>query len=176
MDLTLLYDASVVVDNNVLQDLIEIGRLDLFFAIFKEIHIPRIVYDQELDVRVKAGMADLPFFYGCMDTEKSLEIFARLTNEYAYRRLSTSDRHVIAIAGAYDYYAGSNDGLIRKACCDFNIKMTGTLGILGCAYQKDIIEKSDFIACLNRLLSDETTCYIGKKIIDEFLSELDIQI
>ena len=176
MDLTLLYDASVVVDNNVLQDFAELGRMDLLFRVFKTINIPKILFHDEVEEFVKVQLKDFDYKFLNIDQEISREVFFQLTNIKKYRRLSSYDKQVIARAGLYDCDAGSNDGLVRRACEEFRIKYTGSLGIIGCTFQKGFIDKSEFIQLIGKIRSDETSCYIKDSTIKAFLENVDIKI
>ncbi len=174
MDLTLLYDASVVVDNNVLQDFAELGRMNLLFKVFKNISIPETIYYIESEDFVKKNLAGYEYTFCSLDLDSSMVLFAELTKNY--KGLSIYDKQVVAIACQFDYYAGSNDGLVRRACEEFGIKYTGTLGIIGCAFQKNFINKDEFISLIDMLKSDKTTCYIKGSVINAFLEHVDIKI
>lgn len=111
-----------------------------------------------------------------MDSIEAYKVYFDLTNNPKYKRLSIYDKHLISIAKQYDYYAGSNDGLVRKTCVDYDIEHVGTLGIVGCAFLFGFIDRVKFIRIIGLLSSEDTTCYIKPKLVDEFLKHIDITI
>lgn len=61
-------DLSAVVDNNVLQDLHELGCLDLLFNVFEGVTIVRTIYENELLDEVKEALASYTFDIGDIKT------------------------------------------------------------------------------------------------------------
>ena len=83
---------SVVVDNNVLVDLSEIGCFNLLFEIFDDVIIPQIIYDDELPPEIKLEIKQYKFHVGLIETEVGLETYALLVNEVEFKKLSRDDR------------------------------------------------------------------------------------
>ena len=153
MDWNLLYNATIVVDNNVLQDFAELGRMDLLFRVFNSVGIPKTIYNNEIEDFVKEILSEYDYVSCTMNSDVSYDIFSRLTNKPSYRRLTSYDKQLIAIAGQNECYAGSNDGAVRKACEEFGIRYTGTLGVIGCTFQKGFIAKSELMRLIGNFQS-----------------------
>lgn len=163
---------SVVVDNNVLVDLFEIGCLYLLFAVFDDVIIPQIIYDDELPQEIKQEIKKHKFQLGHIDTESGLETYRLLVNENEFKKLSRYDRFAISIAKENLYYCNSNDKPVRHACDKLNVKYTGVLGVLGRSFIKDHITKGKLETLIDLLISDQTSCYIDLKVIEAFKTEI----
>lgn len=173
IDIYLFDNVSVVVDNNVLVDPYEINCLKLLFDCFDEVIIPKIIYDSEiLDVVLKE-LAKYEVTVGNIETEIGLETYAFLVTDVKYKRLSKCDCFAIAIAKENLYYCNSNDKPVREACLDLSVKYTGVLGVLGRALMKGSISDEQLDLYIDKLLSDETSCYISEKVINKFREEID---
>lgn len=107
-----------------------------------------------------------------LQTEEGFETYNFLHKQEKYKNLSENDRFGIAVAKEQACYCGSNEKLVRTACADLGIPHTGVLGVLGRAYNKELITKADLIALTDLLKSEQTTCYIANEIIEEFLKEI----
>ena len=83
---------SVVVDNNVLVDLSELGCLNLLFEIFDDVIIPQIIYDDELPETIKIEIENYNFHLGLIETEIGLATYALLVNEVEFKKLSKYNR------------------------------------------------------------------------------------
>ncbi|HKM29024.1 MAG TPA: hypothetical protein VJY37_05015 [Anaerovoracaceae bacterium] len=162
---------EAVVDNNVLVDLFEIGRLDLLFKVFKSVEIPQTVYEEEVTESVKSKIAQEQFLLSSVKTIEGYELLRTLLGHRSYKRLSTFDRIIIAIARQDKCLCSSNDGLLRKACVEYNIECTGTLGILGAAYENELITDSEFVKLVKLLYSDSTSCFLAQKTLNDFVDK-----
>lgn len=176
MSLKSLFNASAIIDNNILIDLFELDSIELLFKVFGTVGILKSIIDEELDDRIKEQLDEFEYDVCVMDTAEAYQVYYDLTNNPRYKRLSKFDKHLISVAKSYDYYAGSNDGLIRKTCEDYSIKHVGTLGVIGCAFILGAIDRVRFISIISLLSSDITTCYIKSETINEFLNHVDIII
>ena len=165
-------NVSVVVDNNVLVDLFEIKCLSLLFAMFNDVIIPQIIYDDELPPEIKLEIKQYKFHVGLIETEVGLETYALLVNEAEFKKLSRYDRFAISIAKENLYYCNSNDKPVRNACEKLNVKYTGVLGVLGRACIKEEITKEELEVYIDLLTSDKTSCYIDLKVIEQFKVEI----
>ena len=175
-DIYKLDNLSVVIDNNVLCDLYELGCLNNLFEVFDKIIIPQVIYDKELlyDIEKKLESYKDKFSLGIINTQEGLNTYGLLVNNPKYSGLSFCDKHAISIAKERHVYLSSNDGVIRKACQELGIKYTGVLGILGRIYYKNKISKSLLIKKIYLLKSNQTTCYISSQVIKEFKKEIGI--
>ena len=54
-----------------------------------------------------------------------------------------------------------------------NVNFTGILGILGRAYIKAKIDQAYLHELLNKLASDETSCFIDFKTIESFKTDIE---
>lgn len=159
---------DVVVDNNVLQDLYELGCVDLLFLVFESVTIPRSIFDSEMLVAIKDSLDGFDYIVGDIHTPEGFAMFQNLSGK-PYRKLSRYDKFGIAMAHERSCYCGSNDRLVRRACEVFSILYTGILGVLGRAFYQKRIDRTDFLHYTEKLKSEETTCYIGNDVIDAFL-------
>jgi predicted nucleic acid-binding protein len=163
---------SVVVDNNVLVDLSEIGCLSLIFEIFDDVIIPQIIYDDELPPEIKLEIKQYKFHVGLIETEVGLETYALLVNEIEFKKLSRYDRFAISIAKENLYYCNSNDKPVRNACKKLKVKYTGVLGVLGRSYTKEKMTKDELESYIDLLISDKTSSYIDLRVIEQFKVEI----
>lgn len=163
---------SAVVDNNILVDLYELGRLDVLFSTFDVISIPKLIYDEELPEAIKEEIIKYEYILSNIESEEGYSIYYKLTENYCFRNLSTQDKLAISIAKQNDYYCNSNDGLVRKACDYFDVRYLGILGLLRKAYEKGIIAMEEIIDLVKKLSGENTSCYIKKSIVTEFLKSL----
>ena len=162
---------NVVIDNNVFQDFYELECMGLLFDITDLVMIPRSIIDEMLP-EVKTSLEHHDFEIKDITSLGGYQILTRLFNEDKYKALSLKDKLCIAIAGEQLVYCGSNDKPVRKACKDFNIHHTGTLGMLARAYYLDKLNYEKLIHYLNLLKSDQTSCYLADKVIDDFIKSI----
>lgn len=160
-------ELHIVVDNNILIDLFELGRLDILFLVSSKVIIPRYIYNEEVQSEIKDLLNDFKYTLEDITMEEGLDLYNKLTNDSLFKRLSKSDKLAISIAHENLYFCTSNDGLIRKACTTYNVKLTGILGLLGRAYKLRIIDKSTTVNLARSL--ENTSCYIKTSIIEEFI-------
>jgi predicted nucleic acid-binding protein len=168
------YKASVIVDNNVLIDFCELDRLGLLFDVFSKVGIPKLIHDKEIEENVIDILGKYHYELYNMETETAYDAYAVLTTNKRFRRLSECDKLAVSIAKQFDYYCTSNDGLVREACKELNVKYIGTLGVIGCAFAVNLIEKEEFLKIIGLLLSDSTSCHLKLEIVNSFLEKFDI--
>lgn len=165
-------DLTVVVDNNVLVDLFELDKLHLLFSVFTKVLIPRNIYQEEVEKKVKDVLENYEFELADIETEVGLSTYKEILDNKKYRGLSIYDRVAISISKENYCYCNSNDKLIRKACLEYNVKFTGTLGVIGRAYKRGYLDNDQLTDVLSKISSDETTIHIKQEIIDEFLETI----
>ena len=171
-DIYLSDDISVVVDNNVLVDLFELGCLNLLFKSFNVVMIPQILYANEVQSNLKEELQNYSFTLANITSELGYTTYQTLVLEREYQRLSRYDKFAISIAKENLYYCNSNDLPVRKACDRLGVKYTGVLGVLGRAYIREFITKETLKAFLIKLLSNETSCFIKEEVIKSFEEEI----
>jgi len=164
---------SVVVDNNILVDLYELNCIHLLFFIFDIVIIPKVIYEDEITSEIKDILKTYPFEMGSITTEIGLDAYSILVSNESFKRLSRYDRFAISISKENHYFCNSNDKLVRKACEYLDVKYTGILDVLGRAYKKNCISIIQLKSYLDDLISDRTSCYIDKKIVDQFKIEME---
>jgi len=165
---------SAVVDNNILVDLYELNRIDILFEVFEVVIIPKVIHEMEILEEVIKVIDK--FYYEVVDLEKGLGYitYYELTNNKRFKRLSDPDKKAIAIAKHHKYYCNSNDGLVRKACREYEVDYIGILGVLEKAYEINYITKDELTKLCDLLKSGETSCYISSKLIDDFLIDKEL--
>jgi predicted nucleic acid-binding protein len=170
---------TIVVDNNILTDFMEITAalsydyISLFNQLFEKVKIPTPVLEDE---NIYEDLGSLKFIEGTIETELGFNIFIELrdSENSIAKRLSEYDRIVIAIAGEGDLLAVSNDKPVRDICKNYDIKVTGTLGIMISAYENKIIEFSQLKECLEFLFSDDSSCYLSHNLKNKIYSNYKI--
>ena len=163
---------SAVVDNNILVDLYELKCIHLLFLVFDLVIIPNVIYEDETSLEIKEILKSFSFELGLINTEMGLDSYRTLVTNESFKRLSVYDRFAIAISKENHYYCNSNDKLVRKACEYLDVRYTGILGVLGRAYKKNSISKEQLVSYLDDLISDNTSCYIDIKLINQFKFEM----
>lgn len=162
-------ELSVVVDNNILIDLFELERLDLLFDVFEIVVIPRIIYEEEIMNDVKSKLNNYTFTQSNIETEIGMTLYGELTQNTKYKNLSKHDKFAIALAKQYSYFCNSNDGLVRRACLEYDIDYLGILGVFKVGYLKELVNFEEVKELCALLVSEKTSCYISRKIVEEFL-------
>ncbi len=165
-------NVSIVVDNNVLVDLFELGCIRLMFDIFDKVIILTAIYDNEVSQPLKNHLASFNYKKGEIKGAIGLNVYHVLYNDTKFRKLSQYDRFAIAIAAENTYFCNSNDKLVRTACETLGIKYSGVLGILRRAYVKEKITANELRNYFRLLASDETSCFIDINIITDFEKEI----
>jgi len=165
---------SAVVDNNILVDLYELKRLDILFKIFDVVTIPKVIHEMEIIKEV--GIEIDKYDYTVVNLEDGIGYmtYYELTNDTRFKRLSDPDKKAISIAKHHKYYFNSNDGLVRKACSEYGVEYISILGVLERAYDLECITKDELTKLCKLLKSDETSCYIRNKLIDDFLIDIEL--
>ncbi len=168
------YKASVIVDNNVLIDFYELDKIEMLFKVFSKVGIPKLIHDREIEENIIEILDKYQYELYNMETEEAYDAYAVLTKNKRFRRLSECDKLVVSISKQFDYYCTSNDGLVRKACEELNVKYIGTLGVIGCAFAVNLIDKEEFLKIIGLLLSDGTSCHLKPHIVKSFLEKFDV--
>ncbi|MGM0370524.1 MAG: hypothetical protein ACQEP9_08885 [Bacillota bacterium] len=156
-------------DNNILTDFMEltaaseINYMVVLNQLFNKVIIPVPILDDE---NIYNNLGSFEYEKGVFETDLGFKIFMELgksENKMA-KKLSKYDRHVIAIAGEVDILAVSNDKPVRELCNSYDIKITGTLGVVCSAYENDLISFKVMVEGLEFLFSEESTCYLSNSL------------
>lgn len=158
-----IYKQQAVIDNNIIQDFIDLNQLPILNKIFDRIIIPQDILNDEVLGENLLLLNQLKFSTCTISTEKGYEIYCSLLSR---KKLSHYDRILLSIAKENSLLCTSNDKPIRLVCEELNMKVTGTLGILCCAYEKEFLSYEDFCLFFNTYLSLPQT-RIGQDIENE---------
>jgi predicted nucleic acid-binding protein len=161
------FQENVVLDNNILIDFIEIkvalnkDYLKLLNKLFRKIIIPTPIIEEEL---CQKDIINLDYKEGILSNEDGYNIFINLGNDPKAKQLSEYDRYVIAIAYESQHLVASNDKPVREICNKYNIKVTGTLGIVSSLYENNIITLKEMKKIFVFLFSDSSSCFLSKNL------------
>lgn len=163
-------DAEAVLDANVLIDFYELGCLDLLFRVFRIIIIPRTLYEEELldDLKVELRNQGEEYQLKDITTETGMDLYRQMTTKETYKNLTRHDKLVASIAGENDGICTTNEKLLRRACAAYEIRYTGTLGILKKSYKKGYLTQDKLIQLVELLVSDATSCYLKPELVEAF--------
>ena len=145
-------------DTNVWLDFETIDRLDYPFQLpYTYLMDEDAVRDELLSPQ---GLGDKLKSLGLQETELTEDEFY-LVEEYMNRfaKLSTYDCIALSIAKRRGITLLTGDGPLRKAAHAEGVQVMGTIGVLDQLYERKIIEKEEYVGCLEELLK-----YNGGKV------------
>jgi predicted nucleic acid-binding protein len=152
-----------VLDNNILNDFTELQCISLLNKVFVKVYIPQSILDREAILEtIQSNIEWLEYQPTALEQEESYEFLLKIIDEKP--ALSSYDAECIAIAKEKMIYCTSNEKRVMSTCQEYDIECTGTIGILCCAYEHEIISLEQFEQLLKKLFSSECTAYIGPKI------------
>ena len=157
-----LYKKRVIIDTCTITDLIELNATYLPLEIFSEVYVSTNIFIEELDKQQADELKKLVYKSLNLETNRGYALFIQLEKEYP--SLSIPDKIVISIAYEKELVCCTNDANARKACSEIGVEYAGTLGILCCAFEHEIIDKNT----LSNLLStyeNECSAFITSDII-----------
>ncbi len=172
------YQLSVVMDNNILTDFMEITAafekdyMDILNQLFSKIVIPAPVLEDET---VDDNLASLQYEEGTFSGETGYSIFMELGNDLTANKLSEYDRHVVAIAGESNLLVVSNDKPVREICKEYDIDVTGTLGVISSAYENGLISFAQMEEVYKFLFSDNSSCYLDNNLKNRVFDHYSIE-
>lgn len=158
----------VVVDANVLIDLAEIDALQLLNSVFSHVSIPESIVQFELKT---IDLTQIRYSASNICTKKGYKLFTELGKHY--RGLSEFDRTLLSIAIENGFLCVTNEKPLRKVCNEYQIKYTGTLGILGCCYEVGIIAVEELAQFVDKL--EASSCYLHSDLVKQFRDEFGLQ-
>jgi predicted nucleic acid-binding protein len=124
---------------------------------------PSLGYREKID-------SELLYTPVAIETIEGFEFYK--TVEEKYKSLSEYDVEVIVIAKEKAVLCTSNERNIMRACEEFGIHFTGTIGILCCAWEYKRIETHKEFSLLMRKLFYECSCwlspYLKKQVFDSY--------
>ena len=161
----------MVIDNNIIADfkemtaVLEKDYMCILNQLFNKIVILIPILEDEI---INNNLGSLQYVEGTFSNESGYNIFMELGNDHTANQLSEYDRHVIAVAGESNLAVVSNDNPVREICREYEIEVTGTLGVISCVYENKLISFNEMEQCFRFLFSEKSSCYLSlnlKKII-----------
>jgi predicted nucleic acid-binding protein len=152
-----------VLDNNILNDFTELQCISLINKVFVKVYIPQSILDREAIVEtIKSNIEWLEYQSTALHQFESYEFLSKILLEKP--ALTDYDAECIAIAREKMIYCTSNEKRVMSICQEYDIECTGTIGILCCAYEHEIISRDEFERLLKKLFSPECSAYLGRKV------------
>lgn len=152
-----------VLDNNILNDFTELQCISLINKVFVKVYIPQSILDREAILEtIQSNIEWLEYQPTALEKMESYDFLARIIKEKP--ALTDYDAECIAIAREKMIYCTSNEKRVMSICQEYNIECTGTIGILCCAYEHEIISRDEFESLLKKLFSPECSAYLGRKV------------
>lgn len=158
------YQKDVVIDNNILTEFMEITAalemdyMNILNQLFCKIVIPTPILEHET---IDRNLESLHYEEGTFSSEIGYRIFMNLSNDPTAKQLSEYDKYVIAIAGESNILVASNDKPVREICKEYDLEVTGTLGIISSAYENNLVSFKKMKQCFKFLFSKESSCYLS---------------
>jgi predicted nucleic acid-binding protein len=157
-----LYKKRAVMDNNILNDFYELGRMDLLTKVSSKVYIPESIISNETPDDIRTVLQQVEYETAALHTEEGYALMYQLLTEWT--GLSEYDAELIAIARQDMILCTSNEKRIMNACESCGIEYTGTLGILCCAYEWKIIDQSELKHLVDKLFSEECNCHLHPRL------------
>lgn len=158
-----LFGAEAVIDNNIICDFSELGRLDILNSVFSKILIPESIIQKEV-IQFRDSLNSLEYSKVSIESFEAYEFMAKILVQHG--GLTDCDAEVVTIAYEKYVLCTSNEKRIMTTCKENNIKYTGTLGILCCAYEYSVISYEVLMDLVNKL-DNECSCFISQKVLNE---------
>ncbi|MFW5980588.1 MAG: hypothetical protein ACOCRB_01065, partial [Halanaerobiaceae bacterium] len=140
---------------------LEKDYMDIVNQLFSKIVIPAPILEDET---IDNNLGSLQYEEGTFSGETGYSIFMELGKDSTANQLSEYDRHVIAIAGESSLLVVSNDKPVREICREYDIEVTGTLGVISSAYENDLISFAQMEETYKFLFSEDSSCYLSNKL------------
>lgn len=152
-----------LLDNNILNDFTELQCISLINKVFVKVYIPQSILEREAILEtIQSNIEWLEYQPTALEQIESYEFLAKILEEKP--ALSEYDAECIAIAKEKMIYCTSNEKRVMSICQDYDIECTGTVGILCCAFEHEIITRNEFERLVKKLFSPECTAYLGRKV------------
>jgi predicted nucleic acid-binding protein len=152
-----------VLDNNILNDFTELQCISLLNKVFVKVYIPQSILDREAILEtIQSNIEWLEYQPTALEHMESYVFLSKILTEKP--ALTEYDAECIAIAKEKMIYCTSNEKRVMGICEEYDIECTGTIGILCCAYEHEIISREEFEHLLKKLFSSECSAYLGKKV------------
>lgn len=152
-----------VLDNNILNDFTELQCISLINKVFVKIYIPQSILDREAILEtIQSNIEWLEYQPTALEQMESYDFLSRTIKEKP--ALTDYDAECIAIAREKMIYCTSNEKRVMSICQEYDIECTGTIGLLCCAYEHEVISREDLKLLLEKLFSPECSAYLDRKV------------
>lgn len=156
-----LYKTDIILDTNSIIDLQELDLLNLPKKVFNKVYISNNILIEELNEAEGNLLKQIDYMPLNLQTNEGFSKLYYL--EKNNKRLSTPDKVVISIAYENNIICCTNDKPARSACESIGVQVTGTIGILCCAFEYSIIDHHTFCNIFNKYCNG-TSSYINQEI------------
>jgi len=173
-----LNNKKVAIDNNVLIDLQEMSAalntnfMKLLNHLFNDIFIPIPILEDE----IISSLNGLNYMEGIFSTEEGYRLYNKISNQKHAKMLSDYDIHLVVLAEEKNLLVISNDKPIRNICNDYNIEITGTIGIIVSLFENDIITNKLLETAFQFLFSSKSSCYLDNDLKDKIKQEYSLDL
>lgn len=158
-----LYQCEAVIDNNIICDFCELDRLDILNKVFSKILIAKSIIDTEV-IQHKDRLPEIIYEEAYIEGFEGYSFMKKILQDHG--GLTECDAEVVTIAYEKYVLCTSNEKRIKTTCDENDIKYTGTLGVLSCAYEHDILTQLEFCALIDKL-EHECTSFIARALFND---------
>ena len=140
-------------DTNIWIDFYTIKQLELPFRLpYKYIMSEDAIKDELIS---PPDLSSKLISCGLMPIEITIDEFF-LAESYTnyYKKLSKYDRIALSIAKERNILLLTGDSALRKAALQEKVRFMGTLGIFDELWRQNLIDKNDYMSCLQQLLNN----------------------
>lgn len=132
-----------VLDNNILNDFSELQCISLLNQVFSKVYIPQSILEREATVEtLRENIEWLEYQPIALTQSVSFGFLLKIIEEKP--SLSEYDAECIAIAKENLIYCTSNEKRVMNTCQEHGIECIGTIGILCCAFEHQVIARMCF--------------------------------
>ena len=157
-----------VLDNNIICDFIELGCIEILNKVFSKILIPESIYEDEIRQLDAQHLLKVEYELTSFSSAAAHCLFHKISN--STKRLSDYDIEVIVIAHEKAVLCTSNEKKIKEICEEYNIEHTGTVGILCCCFEQNILSEAEFSRLIITLFT-ECTCRLSPKLKEQIFKQ-----
>jgi predicted nucleic acid-binding protein len=158
-----LLHKEAVLDNNVLNDVAELDAFHVLHRVFSTLYIPKSILENEARFGdLLSHLTTLTYVATSIEEEATYVFFLEIVKNRP--GLSEYDAECIAIAKEKFINCTSNEKRITNTCDEYGIDSTGTVGIICCAYEHGMIDKTYFESVIKMLFSDACSAHLSNRL------------
>lgn len=165
-----LHGEKAIIDNNIICDFAELDCIELLNKVFSKVFIPQSILDREV-IQFRSALERLDYEAAVIEEFETYVFMDKILNEHG--GLTECDAEVIAIAYESYVLCTSNEKRVMTTCKENEIRYTGTIGILCCAYEHMIISREDLSRLINALQND-CTCFLSARLVEDVKKEYEL--